>query len=211
NEFRVLEDSDVRALNDRALRDEEEAYDEHLGALGVSSGFAAIGAVAAGETHRTLSWIWYAASTSTYTDTAPLALRVEWCKAYSRSNRWHEELVVVEEEMRRTIESGYYAERQWRARATARTVMLGTTRPIDDAVKEGVRAYALEQADRERRTCAKLEVDWAPIRAKARAYLRGEDMSVLADVVVDVDEDQLRWAEASRYAAEEGENDLYSG
>ncbi|KAJ6492739.1 hypothetical protein C8R47DRAFT_1214055 [Mycena vitilis] len=75
--------------------------------------------------------------------------------------------------------------------------MLGTTRPIDDAVKEGARAYALEQADRERRTCVKLGKDWAPIRAKAGAYLRGEDMSVLPNVVVDVDEDQLRWAEAS--------------
>ncbi|KAJ6492734.1 hypothetical protein C8R47DRAFT_1070284 [Mycena vitilis] len=95
NTFRVLEESDVRALNDRALREEEQAYDEHLGALGVSSGFAATGAVAAGETHRTLSWIWYAVSMSGDGDAKfHEALRVEWCKAYSRASRWHEEVVL---------------------------------------------------------------------------------------------------------------------
>ncbi|KAJ7821736.1 hypothetical protein B0H13DRAFT_2377113 [Mycena leptocephala] len=208
--YRVLLDEDVRALNDRALREEEEARDEHLGALGVADGLAATGAVAMGEGHRTLSWIWYTASTAEEGD-AKLheALRVEWAKAYSRSNRWREDLVVVEEEMRRTIQFGWFAERQWLERATARTVMLGRSVPIDAAVREGARAYALEQADRERRTSAKLERDWAPIRAKAGAYLKGEDMSGLPNVVVEVDEDQLRWAEARVYAEEEGENDMY--
>ncbi|KAJ7834177.1 hypothetical protein B0H13DRAFT_2370006 [Mycena leptocephala] len=208
--YRVLLDEDVRALNDRALREEEEARDEHLGALGVADGLAATGAVAMGEGHRTLSWIWYTASTAEEGD-AKLheALRVEWAKAYSQSNRWREDLVVVEEEMRRTIQFGWFAERQWLERVTARTVMLGRSVPIDAAVREGARAYALEQADRERRTSAKLERDWAPIRAKAGAYLKGEDMSRLPNVVVEVDEDQLRWAEARVYAEEEGENDMY--
>jgi hypothetical protein len=63
-QFRVLQDDDVRALNDRSLREEEQAQDEQLGALGVADGLAAIGAVAAGEGHRTLSWIWYVHSTT---------------------------------------------------------------------------------------------------------------------------------------------------
>lgn len=112
--------------------------------------------------------------------------------------------------MRRTIEFGRFAERQWRERAGARTQMLGKPgKVMDAALLEGVRAYALEQADRERRTYEKLEVDWAPIRAKAAAYLKGEDMSGLPKVVVEVDPDQLRWAEAQAYQAEEMENDMY--
>ncbi|KAJ7807758.1 hypothetical protein B0H14DRAFT_3482945 [Mycena olivaceomarginata] len=99
-QFWVLQDDDVRALNDRSLREEEQAQDEQLGALGVADGLPAIGAVVAGEGHRTLSWIWYVHSTTAEGD-AKLheALRVEWCKAYSRANRWREELVLLEEEM----------------------------------------------------------------------------------------------------------------
>ncbi|KAJ7042214.1 hypothetical protein C8F04DRAFT_946055 [Mycena alexandri] len=190
--YRVLEESDVRALSEREVREEEEAHEMHL------------------ETHRTLSWIWYAAPTKQTGDTKlHEAIRVEWCKAYSRANRWREDLVLVEEEMRRTLEYGRYAEAQWKARAEARTAMLGKASVIEPEVLEGVRAYALEQADRERRIREKLEREWGPMRAKAAAYLRGEDMSSLPDVVVDVDEDQLRWAEARVYTEEEVENDMY--
>ncbi|KAJ7473901.1 hypothetical protein B0H11DRAFT_1918709 [Mycena galericulata] len=166
--FRILTDDDVRALNDRSLREEEQARDEHLGALGVAAdgGYAATGAVALGEGHRTLSWIWYAASSASEDDTKlHEALRVEWSKAYSRANRWREDLVLVEEEMRRTIEFGGFAERQWRERANTRTRMLGMgSGDVEPEVLEGVRAYAFEQADREHRMCELLRRDWGPIR-----------------------------------------------
>jgi hypothetical protein len=62
-QFRVLQDDNVWALNDRSLREEEQAQDKQLGALGVADGLPAIGVVVAGEGHRTLSWIWYVHST----------------------------------------------------------------------------------------------------------------------------------------------------
>ncbi|KAF8145909.1 hypothetical protein K438DRAFT_1629288, partial [Mycena galopus ATCC 62051] len=214
NRFQILTDDDVRALNERSLREEERAYDKHLGRLGAADGVAATGAVALGEGDRTLSWIWYATSVAEASGAKDAklheALRVEWCKGYSRKNRWREELVLVEKEMRRTIEFGRFAERQWRERATARTAMLGGKGlKMDDAMTEGAKAYALEQADRERRTCAKLIGDWAPLRARAAAYLKGEETAGLPEVVVEVDQDQVRWAEAREYAQEEGENDMY--
>ncbi|KAJ7121220.1 hypothetical protein C8R46DRAFT_1364704 [Mycena filopes] len=211
-QFKLLKDEDVRALNDRALREEEQAQDAFLGALGTANGLAATGAVAAGEGHRTLSWIWYSASTKGDVSDEKMheALRVEWCKAYSRANRWREELVLVEEEMRRTIEYGRWEEQRWMKRAEARTTMLGKPgAAVDAVVLEGVRAYALEQADRERRTYKRLEADWGPIRAKAAAYLKGEDMSALPAVVVDVEGDELRWSESRMQAGEEIENDMY--
>ncbi|KAJ7018785.1 hypothetical protein C8F04DRAFT_976705 [Mycena alexandri] len=212
SQFRILEEDDVRALNDRSLREEEQAHDEFLGTLGMADGLAATGVVVMGEGHRTLSWIWYSASGTSEAGDKKLheALRVEWCKAYSRANRWREELVLVEEEMRRMIEYGRFEERRWTARSTARTTMLGKPEvPVDPVVLEGARAYALEQADRERRTFKKLEADWAPIRAKAAAYLKGEDISSGPAVVVDIEGDELRWSEARMQAAEEGENDMY--
>jgi hypothetical protein len=135
---------------------------------------------------------------------------VEWCKAYSRANRWREELVLLEEEMRQTIEFGRHAEHQWTSQALARTAMLGdSSLEVDAAVMEGARAYALEQADRERRTCTKLEADWGPLRVKASMYLRGEDSAGGPEIVVEVEEEEVRWAEARAYTEEETENDMY--
>ncbi|KAJ7180018.1 hypothetical protein C8R43DRAFT_871018 [Mycena crocata] len=209
---RILKDEDVRALSDRKLREEEQAHDEFLGLLGVAEGPAAKGEVLRGEGHRVLSWIWYTVQATGTTDgQLHEALKVEWCKAYSRCNRLREELVKVEEEMRRFIAFGVTAGEHWVRRAGARTVMLGSSKAVTPEVLEGVRAYAMEQADREARTCAVLRQDWAVIRQRGGAYLRGEETSGMAGVVVDLDEDQLCWAEARLYEEEENENDLYSG
>ncbi|KAJ7166471.1 hypothetical protein C8R43DRAFT_1122045 [Mycena crocata] len=178
NEFRALADDNVRALSDRALREEEEVQDAFLGWLGVAKGPAATGVVVQGEGHRTLSWIWYATKTSTLSD-AKLheALQVEWCKAYSQCNCPREELVKVEEEMRQYIHFGQTARARWLNRAGTRTVMLNG-KHLDAVVLEGARAYAMEQADRERRTCELLEEMWAPLRERAAAYLRATTFRV---------------------------------
>jgi hypothetical protein len=63
-----------------------------------------------------------------------LALRVEWCKAYARSNRWREDVVLVEEEMRRTIEYGYWAAWEWSERAARRASV------VDAELQEGLNA-----------------------------------------------------------------------
>ncbi|KAJ6591773.1 hypothetical protein DFH09DRAFT_1073632 [Mycena vulgaris] len=174
-------EDDVHALNERSLTDEEAAEREQLREVGQvpeEGSISAMGDVVSGETHQTLSWIWYAASDKEGSDEklhedVP-ALRVEWCKVYSRSNRWREDLVILEEEMRRTIVFSSWAEKRWITRAGARMVMLGTRDvPISSEVKEEVRAYALEHADREHRTNARLVPDWAPICVRAAEYLWG--------------------------------------
>ncbi|KAF7372003.1 CxC2 domain-containing protein [Mycena venus] len=141
-ELRVLEDSDVRALNERALTAEEHRR---------GGGIAAFGVVAIGEGRRTLSWIWYSARPEEPTEAELVeALRVEWCKAYARTRRWDEDVVLVEEEMRRTIEYGHSMARKWKQRAGARA---GT---IEPELLEGLMAYAHEQEVRETATSAML-------------------------------------------------------
>jgi hypothetical protein len=65
-ELQVLQDDDVRALNERALTAEEAAqrqtvHDFEDVVVEEEGGIAALGAVALGESRRTLSWIWYTA------------------------------------------------------------------------------------------------------------------------------------------------------
>ncbi|KAJ7028998.1 hypothetical protein C8F04DRAFT_963379 [Mycena alexandri] len=166
------------------------AWERELRILEESDGgIAALGAVALGESRRTLSWIWYTAK-ATDPDEAELVegttLRVEWCKAYARMRRWREDVVLVEEEMRRTIEYGYWASCEWLARASARSSR------VSEELDEGLVAYAWEQADREDRTCGRLTADWAAIRAKGRAYLANETVAgehVIVDIVGEEDID----------------------
>ncbi|KAJ6475381.1 hypothetical protein C8R45DRAFT_1159328 [Mycena sanguinolenta] len=133
--LQVLNDNDIRALNERAVTVEEKAQRE--------------------ARRRTLSWIWYTAKAGDPSEQELVeALRVEWCKAYARMRRWHEDVVLVEEEMRRTIEYGYWQAREWLERSVGRESMVG------DELQEGLKAYALEQVHRETRTCEDLTTKW---------------------------------------------------
>lgn len=62
-ELRVLDDDDVRALNERALTAEEKEQNKHWAEIGgafIEGGIARAAGLAAGEGSHTLSWIWYA-------------------------------------------------------------------------------------------------------------------------------------------------------
>ncbi|KAF7357237.1 CxC2 domain-containing protein [Mycena sanguinolenta] len=185
-ELKILEDEDVRALNERALTAEEKEQRKAIhdyGEVEEDGGVAAFGVVAMGESRRTLSWIWYQARPSDPTEAELVeALRVEWCKAYARMRRWHEDVVLVEEEMRRTIEYGHWAEGTWAQRESGRAGQ------VELELQEGLVAYAREQQWRERETCQMLERKWAGVRAKGRAYLARETAPGV-EVVVDDEEE----------------------
>ncbi|KAJ6512878.1 hypothetical protein C8R45DRAFT_1087985 [Mycena sanguinolenta] len=194
--LRILAEDDVRALNERALTSEEKAEKERLGEIGeaiVEGGVARAAGVAAGETNHMLSWIWYAAGVAEGTGGEQLedALRVEWCKGFARSSRYTEEVLLVREEMRRTIAYGERAAREWDRLAAVE--LPGTSAEL----REGRQAYAAEQAAREREWCARLEKQWRGILEKMDAFLTGGAAGVAAaaltgSVTVEVDlEDEL--------------------
>ncbi|KAJ7790263.1 hypothetical protein B0H14DRAFT_2626209 [Mycena olivaceomarginata] len=84
------------------------------------------------------------------------ALRIEWCKAYARKRRWHEEMLLVEEEVRRAEVTLEFWVREWEARALAVPVGESQMQEWDGASdglakwtyerSEGAVAYALKQA-----------------------------------------------------------------
>jgi hypothetical protein len=92
--------------------------------------------------------------------------------------RWHEDVILVEEEMRRTIEYGYWEAGEWDRRAGGR---MGS---VDDELLEGLTAYAREQQDREIKTSGTLTEKWAKIREKGRAYLAREMPTAAGKAVV---------------------------
>lgn len=67
-------------------------------------------------------------------------MRIEWCKARVRTNRWSEEVELLQEEMRRVLAFFDWHAAWWEERATPKT-WLG---PVEN---EGAVAYALRQAD----------------------------------------------------------------
>ncbi|KAJ7740358.1 hypothetical protein B0H16DRAFT_1729058 [Mycena metata] len=94
-----------------------------------------------GENVREVSWIWTSAGSSGTDAELEEALQIEWCKAYARTRRWHEEVRLVDEEVRRLGVSLEFNAREWEQRGFAVTV--GEV-PFDQA--EGAMAFAVKQA-----------------------------------------------------------------
>ncbi|KAJ7195402.1 hypothetical protein B0H12DRAFT_1245586 [Mycena haematopus] len=171
--LRLLADDDVRALNERALTEEEKAQKDHWSRIGgaiIEGGVARAAGVASGEGSHTLSWIWYTVGVGEGENDERLeeALRVEWCKGFARSSRYDEEVRLVREEMRRTMAYGEREAADWER--------VGATEwpEASPEFTEGRRAYAAEHAATERARCADLERRWRGILAKADVYVASE-------------------------------------
>ncbi|KAJ7695593.1 hypothetical protein B0H16DRAFT_1750631 [Mycena metata] len=181
-ELRVLQDNDVRALNERALTDKEMAQRATVHDLRdvEEGGVQQYGVVVQGELRRTLSWIWYVAKLGGEPSEVELveALQVEWCKAYARMCRWHENVVVVEEEMRCTIQYGYWEAGEWLKRAVAR---VGA---VDLVLQEGIQEA------------------WAPWRERGRMYLAWE--TAASELVMPAEEVRLEGDEKDDEEDQEG-------
>ncbi|KAF8214207.1 hypothetical protein K438DRAFT_2149407 [Mycena galopus ATCC 62051] len=207
-ELQVLDNSDVRALNERALTTEEAEQQKVIhdyDNVTEEGGVAAFGVVALGESRCTLSWIWYTAKSLNPEEPTEIelveALRVEWCKAYARMHRWEEDVVLVEEEMRCTIQYGRWSAQQWATRAGARTAN------VEPELVEGLTAYAQEHVDCEVTTSLELSAKWARVRERGRAYLARESAPGVEVVVNLDDEDGVREEEDEEEGAPDYEDE----
>ncbi|KAJ7826226.1 hypothetical protein B0H14DRAFT_3467853 [Mycena olivaceomarginata] len=101
------------------------------------------------------------------------ALRIEWCKAYARTRRWREEMLLVEEEVRRAGVTLEFWAGEWDRRAM---VPIGESQweewnRVSDGLAgwayervEGAVAYALKQATIFRDIAAHLTVSMTEVR-----------------------------------------------
>ncbi|KAJ8701131.1 hypothetical protein PTI98_002092 [Pleurotus ostreatus] len=101
------------------------------------------------EGRRTLSWIWMAQRTNDAEMTEGMneALRIEWCKARARAQRWQEECMLLTEEMRRVVQFHTWQAKVWEDRATAST-------------NEGARAYAWRQESTRQTLISMCQTTW---------------------------------------------------
>jgi hypothetical protein len=68
-------------------------------------------------------------------------LRIQWCRTRARAMRWSEEVLLVQEEMRRVLEYMSWFANWWTSHATVPSMA------HDPYLMEGLTAYAAKQAD----------------------------------------------------------------
>ncbi|KAF7298285.1 CxC2 domain-containing protein [Mycena chlorophos] len=93
-----------------------------------------------------MSWIWRGTNANGNEAEMAEAVRIEWCKSWSRVRRWDEEVRICEDETRRVPLSHEDSARLWEERV--RQVPVGAV-SVEDA--EGMVAYGLKQAALHRR------------------------------------------------------------
>ncbi|KAJ7601666.1 hypothetical protein DFH06DRAFT_939375, partial [Mycena polygramma] len=131
--LQVLQKGDVRGMNERAMNEEEKeenlrarrlagladgANAEEVDAYGEPLDLTVLFNLETGEGQRQLSWIWYTAPGSQDTADGKLHrdIQVEWMRARARAERWREEVILVEEEMRRVLEFCRWKAQWWKDR-----------------------------------------------------------------------------------------------
>ena len=159
--------------------------------------------LALGEGRRTLSWIWYTMSeqdlqgnskelqASEYWLSAccsklirDTGLRVEWAETHARANRWREELMLLDEEMRQSLDFCWRRAQWWKSRMHGRT-------EVSVHVAEGVSAYALKQSEAEEQRAMRWAIQWSAIRGRAQSILKSQasdndDNDWWPELVVDI-------------------------
>ncbi|KAJ7734861.1 hypothetical protein B0H16DRAFT_1664965 [Mycena metata] len=191
--LRELRAEDVRGINERAMNEEEKDDNrkarllagltgdgsEDVDEYGESIPLTVLFNLETGEGTRQSSWLWYSAMGVGEVDAdgkLHADIRVEWSKARARADRWREEVILVEEEMRRTIQYCLWKARWWEERLDVR-------RDITPAPVEGLRAYGLEQVARERAWAETWGARWEP------DHVEDVDEQVFAPIEVDLEED----------------------
>ncbi|KAJ7024475.1 hypothetical protein C8F04DRAFT_1192393 [Mycena alexandri] len=127
-ERRLMAEGELPLVAGRAEVDDDDSDGEEREARG-------------GESVREVSWIWTVAGMEGTDAELEDVLRIEWAKAYARSRRWKEEVMLLEEEMRRVIVTFEYNTSSWDARS--QVIKVGE---VDELFAEGAIAYAIKQA-----------------------------------------------------------------
>ncbi|KAJ7896185.1 hypothetical protein B0H13DRAFT_1885266 [Mycena leptocephala] len=192
--LKVLEKSDVRGMNERAMNDEEK---EEIGKHGCLLVWAKTGTPMSEGQHSSRGFgtqlpVPGQGADGKLHDGRLKQLECEQGLIFlfrhprgvdegtRRAERWREELLFLEAEMQRVLDFCGGRPGGGRNVGTGETASRGTISP---QLAEGLRAYALEQVDREERWAKTWEVKWAAVRARAALVVR--------DHLVDVTEDLM--------------------
>jgi hypothetical protein len=97
-----------------------------------------------------------------------LALRVEWAKAKARAARWEEEVVLLDEEMRRVIQFCDWKAEWWRNQPLQRVLDF-----TNNILSDGLKAFAEQQAAQEINIAEDWAAKWSAVRIRAAPIIEG--------------------------------------
>ena len=100
------------------------------------------------------------------------ALRMEWCRSRARAMRWSEEVVLLQEEMRRVGEYLNWQAMWWRDRCRLH-------KDLSPADQEGMEAYAHRQASLHCHLKIQFADKWTGILKKAQVSKRHPEVAQL--------------------------------
>ncbi|KAH6897792.1 hypothetical protein BKA70DRAFT_1116038 [Coprinopsis sp. MPI-PUGE-AT-0042] len=155
--------------------------------------------------HYQPSWIWLVSTATPSEDIGQQefnsSMRVEWARSRARKDRWCEEYLLLQEEMRRVV--AYLA---WKADWWDSKVSLHVGTSLDGSILSGVGAYARKQASLLRQLAVSsvtywkaplasmgITIEWAPITSIEVDPLgpgAGRQSGDLEIFVVDADSDE---------------------
>jgi len=95
--------------------------------------------VGASDGQYTPSWIWCSITTAVSPDEVDEDMRVEWAQCMARADHWEEEVILLQEEMRRVVHFLEWRSQDWLSKADARSSS------VTPAVHAGLSAYAKKQ------------------------------------------------------------------
>ncbi|KAF7367949.1 hypothetical protein MSAN_00860000 [Mycena sanguinolenta] len=186
--LQVLRKEDVMGMNERLMNEEEkednkkarvlaglsaDGKDDELDIFGELEEPTVLFNLEMGEGTRMLSWIWYTTPQRGTDETGDGSLhpdiRVEWMKAHARADRWREELILVEEEMRRVLEFCAWKARWWHEWIEARG---GPGQRGDVTGEAWLAAWGAK---------------WEKVRARTQVILRDHLADVTEEVLVPIE------------------------
>ncbi|KAF7319065.1 CxC2 domain-containing protein [Mycena chlorophos] len=167
-EFKELQDSDI---NCRFESESDAAAVERLRSADGSR--ATRSEPNARRIAGAVSWIWRSNDAQELHD----AVRVEWCKARARKQRWDEEVELVREEMKRVLRSLSWEQKQWQQRADC------VREDVDGEVAAGLRAYALRQVAMRKRIAEGFYAEWGKSVAAAVRDAMREDGALYRSLI----------------------------
>ena len=85
------------------------------------------------------SWIWHSSTTVVSPEELNEDMRVEWAQCVARADRWEEEVILLQEEMRRVVQFLEWRSKDWFTKVDSR---MDVTTP---AVRIGLSAYVKKQ------------------------------------------------------------------
>ncbi|KAF8197291.1 hypothetical protein K438DRAFT_1933798 [Mycena galopus ATCC 62051] len=200
NDLRELRQEDIRGMTERALNDEEKEENkkarrlaglpedgtgEDIDEYGEPVELTVLFNLETGEGRRNLSLIWYTGGVRDSDVTADGKLhediRVEWTKACARAERWGEELLLLEGEMRCMLE--FCSRKAWWWDERINSECNG----LSPELAEGLLAYALEHAAPERTWERDWKKKWAAVRERAKVVMRDHIINVKDLVPLEVE------------------------